>query len=335
MRQKAQLLTILILILCTSAFPGVSSAEQPKPSFELILSPSSSVVTLTVKGHDLQDLYAWEMNLEYNSKILKFIKASVEGIGYSVEPKLEGSQLRLAHTKMGEVNGDNGERVLTSIEFEPLASGKTEIALLDIKLVDSNLEMSISKPDTRVTLQTTVNFTDTKGHWAEAAIAKALKIGFVEGYQDGTFRPKKAVTRAEFAAMLVRALQLGNASDVISFHDASEIPVWAMPKVQALVKEKLLFGYPDQTFRPDSLITRAEMAVVAVRAVSNPMGAATGLIFADSTEIPEWAKASISEAYRMGLMKGIGNNRFSPDAQVTRAEAVAVILNLLEQLRTD
>lgn len=331
MRLKVLMFILLVLIICTSGFPGIGSAKQSEPAFELIISPSASVIKVTIKGHDLQDLYAWEMNLEYDAKVLKFSKATAAGTGYSVEPKLEGNYLRLAHTKIGSLNGDDGEVVLTNLEFEPIASGKTEITLHDLKLVDSKLEMAVISPGLQGQFQTTVNFTDIEGHWAEEAIGKALRIGFVEGYQDRTFRPKKEVTRAEFAAMVARALQLENSAEDISFVDESRIPAWAMPKVQSVVKEKLVIGYPDQTFRPDHHITRAEMAAIAVRALGQPSGTAPQVKFADALEIPAWANSFIADAVEEGLMKGTGNNRFSPIAKVTRAEAVAVILNVLEQ----
>lgn len=48
-------------------------------------------------------------------------------------------------------------------------------------------------------------FSDISGHWAREAIEKAAKLGFVNGYEDGTFQPQGLVNRSEFAVMLARA----------------------------------------------------------------------------------------------------------------------------------
>lgn len=53
-----------------------------------------------------------------------------------------------------------------------------------------------------------ITFTDTSGHWAEKQIEEMAKLGIIKGYEDGSFKPDKAVTRAEVAAMLCRAINV-------------------------------------------------------------------------------------------------------------------------------
>lgn len=54
------------------------------------------------------------------------------------------------------------------------------------------------------------DFSDIKGHWAEAQIKQMAAEGIVKGYPDGTFRPDGLITRAEFAVMVVQAFKLSN-----------------------------------------------------------------------------------------------------------------------------
>ncbi|MNF17270.1 hypothetical protein D3C80_2206710 [compost metagenome] len=51
--------------------------------------------------------------------------------------------------------------------------------------------------------------------------------------------------------------------------------------------------------------------------------------FADDADIPPYAKSAIASLFQAGLVSGHGNNRYEPNASATRAEAVAIIMNLL------
>lgn len=53
-----------------------------------------------------------------------------------------------------------------------------------------------------------INFSDISQHWAKEAILKAAQKGYVDGYEDGTFKTDQNVSRAEFIKMIVTALKL-------------------------------------------------------------------------------------------------------------------------------
>lgn len=166
-------------------------------------------------------------------------------------------------------------------------------------------------------------FTDTSGHWASTDIARAAQLQIIFGYPDGTFRPNAETTRAEFIAMLVRALGL-EADSAVTFTD--EIPGWALPFISAAVKAGLISGYNDGTFRPNQMITRAEMAVILARVLGTlPGGEHT---FTD--EIPEWALNSIITVQVYRLFQGFPDGTFRPYDSATRAQACTVIMRLLD-----
>jgi uncharacterized repeat protein (TIGR02543 family) len=175
------------------------------------------------------------------------------------------------------------------------------------------------------------DFTDIAGHWAEDNIQRAVKDGIVGGYPDGTFKPGHSVTRAEFAVMLMNALKPSEASAALKFVDEADIPTWAKQAVGQAVEQGILNGYKDGTFRSDEQITRAEMALMIARAVQltiDDVDAPSG--FADDASIPAWAKGAASVLRELGIMTGTGGNRFNSRADVTRAEAVTVLLQMLE-----
>lgn len=175
------------------------------------------------------------------------------------------------------------------------------------------------------------DFSDIAGHWAMANIKQAVSAGIVNGYEDGTFRPNATITRAEFAVMLMNALQPQEEGNALTFTDTAKIGTWAQKAIAQAVHAGYLKGYKDGTFRPDAEITRAEMAVILANVSAQAIEAAAKTGFADDKDIPAWAKGSVAYAKQQGLMRGDGDNRFAPQAHATRAEAVTVLLNLLAQ----
>ncbi|WP_188114752.1 S-layer homology domain-containing protein [Paenibacillus sp. B2(2019)] len=174
-----------------------------------------------------------------------------------------------------------------------------------------------------------VDLSDISDHWAKASIEKAVELGFVSGYEDGTFRPKGTVTRGEFSTMLARALKLDAVDSEFSFSDQGKTPVWAQSFIQALSKAGFISGYKDGTFRANNEITRSELVVLIVRVLGLEVNPNATLAFDDADQIPAWAKPYVATAAEAGLIKGNGNGKFNPNASSTRAEAVTLILAML------
>ncbi|WP_314586514.1 S-layer homology domain-containing protein [Paenibacillus terrigena] len=176
--------------------------------------------------------------------------------------------------------------------------------------------------------ETTVTFSDISGHWAEANIKQAVSGGIVTGYPNGTFMPDKTVTRAEFAVMLMNTLKLQEAGTTLTFTDTAKIGSWAQSAVTQAVQAGIIKGYKDGTFRPETVITRTEMAAMLANALGQSSVANTATGFADDKDIPVWAKASVAYVKQAGMVQGKGENRFAPQDHTTRAEAITVLLNL-------
>ncbi|MGO4547582.1 cadherin-like beta sandwich domain-containing protein [Paenibacillus sp. 2TAB23] len=176
------------------------------------------------------------------------------------------------------------------------------------------------------------DFSDIAGNWAESNIKLAASLGLVKGYDDGTFKPGKSITRAEFSVMLVHALKLPEADGELTFTDTVKIGSWAREAVARAVEAGIIKGYADGSFRPNAEITRMEMAAMIANALklTIPANAVTG--FADDGAIPAWVKGAVAAIKELGLMKGTDENRFNPLAQATRAEAVTVLIRMLEEL---
>ena len=173
-------------------------------------------------------------------------------------------------------------------------------------------------------------FKDTVNHWARKAIAEAAALGIVKGTDEGTFRPNGLVTRAEFAAMLGRALQWETEEGEAVFADP--IPSWAAGYIAAGAKLGVITGYADQTFGAEKQISRAEMTVMIGRALKLPLDSSAEPAFKDANQIAPWAKAYVAAAAKANIIQGKGGQRFAPMDETTRAEAVTVIMNMLNLL---
>ncbi|SDD50676.1 S-layer homology domain-containing protein [Paenibacillus sp. UNCCL117] len=179
------------------------------------------------------------------------------------------------------------------------------------------------------------HFTDLDSHWAKATVETLGNKLLVRGTMDQTFEPDHPVTRAEFAAMLVRALALDRTvTGEPAFLDIKD--GWYEKDVRTASAAGLFTGYPDGRFGPNSNITRQEMAVTLGRAakyIGKPIEAASlddgPASFDDLSQAADWAKTGIVGAAAAGIMEGYERNVFRPEAQTTRAEAATIVKRLL------
>lgn len=170
-----------------------------------------------------------------------------------------------------------------------------------------------------------VTLKDISGHWAEANIKKLVALGAISGYPDGTFIPDSTITRAEFAAVLVKAFHLEAKGGKVFSDTANH---WAKDFIAAVASLGIVSGYPDGNFGPDEFITREQMAVMTVKA-AGLAGTAPELTFTDTRDISDWALEAVAVSTDSGIMKGYPDNTVRPGGSATRAEAVTVILNAL------
>lgn len=174
--------------------------------------------------------------------------------------------------------------------------------------------------------QLTILLTDIEGHWAEEFIMTLVNLDAIKGYPDNTFKPNNNITRAEFATVLVRAFGLETESDKVFADTKSH---WAKDFIATAATNGIVLGYDENTFGPDDLITREQMAVMITRALKIS-SQDSNIAFADKENISAWAKDSVAAAVEKGIIEGYPDNTFKPLGKATRAEAVTVIVKALQ-----
>ena len=164
-------------------------------------------------------------------------------------------------------------------------------------------------------------YSDIEGHWAESQIVKWLEKGLAGGYPDGTFRPDTNISRAEFAALIVKAFNLEPGEGVV-FDDTANH--WARDAIKTANYHGMVSGYSDKSFGPNDPVTREQIAVMIVNAtkVNSTEG---GKEFTDSSQIAAWAREAVAKATAAGLIGGYPDGSFRPKNNATRAEAVVIL----------
>ncbi|MGG3510298.1 S-layer homology domain-containing protein [Paenibacillus lautus] len=177
-------------------------------------------------------------------------------------------------------------------------------------------------------------FEDIQGHWAQSDIERMANKLIVNGSADGTFDPNRTVTRAEFVAMLVRALGLAEKPQLSSYSDVGPKEAWYAGAIGAASAAGLIEGYADGSFRPDAGVTREQVAVMLGRAVQYagelpPQDVSALERFADHAQVSEWAKGPAAELLAAGMIEGVGNAAFAPQAFATRAQSTVLLNRML------
>lgn len=155
------------------------------------------------------------------------------------------------------------------------------------------------------------------------------------GYlNDVTFvRTNENITRAEFASLLVRTFGI-ESSIANPFADVIRTQ-WYAGDVAAAFDAGLVQGYSATRFAPEARVTRQELAAILVKAHEMKTGttatAASSVTFSDANLISSWAKDDVAAAVSLGLLEGITDENFMPQAFVSRAECEQAIAALLQQ----
>jgi len=176
-----------------------------------------------------------------------------------------------------------------------------------------------------------VVYSDISNHWAKDFINDLLSKDILSGYQDGTIKPDQNISRAELTVIVAKAMGLKPADKpVLDFADKDSIPAWAAGYV-ALAKEKgIVLGYDDKTFRPDNNCTRQEAVTIIMNAFK--LGESSKEVeFKDAKDISGWAYKPVAKATESKIIDGYPDNTFRPAKTISRAEAAAVLSNVLKK----
>ncbi len=205
-------------------------------------------------------------------------------------------------------------------------------ALLSVAVIAIGVMPALAFPDV------------SKDYWAASQINLLSEQGVIVGYPDGTFKPDANVTRAEFAAMAIRALgqQHTKIAQPITYADVDE-NYWAYQDIQKAVYFDLISNSKENNlFRPEDSVSRAESLSVAVNALTTETispDKAKEVIerrYIDANTIPEWFLIPAGKAEILGMIVVAPSAKkaaLEADRPATRAEVAAILFKMMEQAK--
>ncbi len=167
-------------------------------------------------------------------------------------------------------------------------------------------------------------FSDVQGHWAEDEINEWDSLEMTNGYPDGTFKPNKQVTRAEFVALVNRAFCIDETDSDPGFTDVRP-GQWYYDDVAAAKTAGYIEGYPDNKFKPNNGISRQEVAAILTRLLDLEETTDGLDSLTDDNKIADWARGYVGTNVDSGVFIGMPDGTFQPARGITRAETLVVL----------
>ncbi len=319
--QKAFVLNLSEAVVKAGASANLTGSKFIVDKFEVTTpfgGTFSSVLALTVKASDATEAEVGA--LKSASSVYDF-NLTVGGTATT-----SFSEPIVVSIPLGSIDGLDKEL----LSVAKIVNGKLEFHGGRVK--GSSIVESRDSFSSYVVVENKVSFNDIASvqAWAGRQIEVIAAKGAIEGKAAGKFAPKDNVTRAEFAKMLIRGLDLENASATASFDDV-KAGDWFAPYVAAATKLGIINGRTATKFDPNATITRAEMATMIARALKVTTGAADVADeaaalkgFADAAKINPTLKAGVAFAANEGIVIG-ANGKFLPNDKANRAEAAVII----------
>ncbi len=184
-----------------------------------------------------------------------------------------------------------------------------------------------------------VEFADMANHWARAEVNEMGSRMVVSGVGENRYDPEKSITRAEFAAIVVRALGLEPGLGECAFSDVGTTD-WYCGYVKTAALYGIVKGYDDGSFGPGDCITREQAMTMIARAMkltglkaalTENDRAALLKNSADGADVSGFAGDSVAECLKTGIVLGRDGGLIAPKSSITRAETAVIIQRLLQK----
>lgn len=240
---------------------------------------------------------------------------------------------------------ENPEKILIYVED----NGQLVPLLSERNIQDKVLKTEVINSKDVVLSAHNKNFADIKNHWAYDILDVISAQHMINGYPDGTFKPDKEMTRAEFVSILVNSGRFNEDEGLKeknkdvdyknNFNDVAE-DFWAADAINIAYENGWVSGY-NGNFNPNDSITREQMIKILMNLYEeneklysnveedNTLSQNSLAPYADKEQISSWAEEAMLKAVDVELIQGY-NNKLTPLNNATRAEAATMIYKYLK-----
>lgn len=280
-------------------------------------SSAQVLIALLMSGNDIEDEY--------------FVKGG-RGVYDSLVSYYSGGGF--LHTSGGEVSLMATEQACYALAaLKRFNDGKN--SLYDMRDVELS-ERKASQKQEDTTAESSVEFFDISESIFKTEIEEIAKRAVINGRSQGEFAPEAKMTRAEYAAIVVRAMGLSGGS--CSFDDVKESD-WFFESVGTAYANGIINGVSETEFAPQGTIVREEAALMCARAVAlskdtslNDAAIRDALsVFDDYTKISSWAREGMAYCAENGILR-TDLMEINPREEISRGEVAYMIYNLMRIL---
>lgn len=179
----------------------------------------------------------------------------------------------------------------------------------------------------------------TEGDWFYNDVLNVYEGRLFSGTSATAFSPNSAMSRAMFVTVLSRVENQRNGTAIQGSSTFTDIlpGQWYSNSVAWAADRQITSGYGNGRFGRDDHVTREQACAFLMRyliASGVDLSAYDGQVtFADALSISDWARESVGKAQQLGLVQGRGDNRFDPQASMTRAECASMFQRLMDVLK--
>ena len=192
---------------------------------------------------------------------------------------------------------------------------------------------------TYTVIANTKTYSDVQKHWSKDAVNLVTSRLIMSGTEDEKFNPNMSISRGEFIDSVVKALGLyRSGTGVDSFIDVTKASAY-YDSISIAYEYGLVSGYANNSFKPDSKITRQEALVIVAKAmklagIKNDLNENdlnnTLSSFKDSDKVPNWSKMSIAACIKNNIISGTNLKLIAPQSNITRGEVASIITKILK-----
>jgi len=311
---------------------SLSFETRPFSGFQLEVSDiKTSSATIKIVNGSKSDIYVFaDDNKELQRSTSQTLELNNLSDAHQYTIKVWAENSAGMKSEISSINFKTKERAVGNISASVLNPSPSKDQPDSTNTKNTNDSPSILQPVNQPELPN--RFVDVESRYSENAINFLADRGIVNGDSNGKFNPKAGITRAEFVSMLLRSRSEHLEVSAASFPAANPFKdtdgKWYTANVAKAAELNYIEGYPDGTFKPDRVVTRAEAAKILQNFIKHEEG--TTYAFTDERKIPSWAKTAID---KLGgeLFIGYENGQFKPQQKITKEETAVVIYRLLNK----
>ncbi len=169
-------------------------------------------------------------------------------------------------------------------------------------------------------------------------ISQVVAANWMSNFSDGKFYPERMISRAELAAIMVKAFKLDKRHSVKENIAVADVPAshWAYKDIQTVLKTDIMRGYRGNLFFPNQRVTKAEAIAIFAQAYGVfqfPTETVNEILapYPDSASIPEWAKKAIATVVSEGFINTDAQGNLLPLQPMTRGDVAYLLSQYLQR----